>query len=64
MGVGVPMAWVLRSVRLSDLGPKSTWNVGTSLELRPHSQSAAEALGRHSGGTVKSDPKVPLWPGQ
>lgn len=63
MGVGVPKAWMLRSVGLRDVRPKSTWMLVPAWNWDP-TDSAAGALGRHSGGTVKSDPKVPLWPGQ
>lgn len=63
MGAGVPMAWILRSLGLRS-GIQEHMDAGTSLELGPHRQSAPGTLGRHAGGTMKSDPKVPLWPEQ
>lgn len=44
--------------------PRVTWLLVPSGELGPHRQSAAGTWGRHAGGTVKSDPEVPLWLGQ
>lgn len=45
-------------------GTQEHMDAGTSLELGPHRQGAAGALGRHAGGTMKSDPEAPLGPGQ
>lgn len=64
MGAGIPMAWMLRCVGQRDLGLRSTWVLVPAWNWDPHRQSAAGALGRHAGGTVKSDSEVPLWPEQ
>lgn len=63
-GARLPMAWMLRYVGTKRCGTQEYMDAGTSLELGPHRQGAAGALGRHAGGTVKSDPEAPLGPEQ
>lgn len=57
-GMNTEICWTKGS------GTQEHMDAGSSLELGPHGQSAAGTLGRHAGGTGKSDPEAPLWPGQ